>query len=1076
MGMRDKGALFALALFLSGCGGGSSTPDIPVAPAVNTPPVLVVETPTQTIDDQQDTVTLSITASDDKSVASYSWSQTAGIPVTLADATMASAHFDTPLVNYNSGDQQLEFQVIVTDSENASTSAQLAVTIKPNNYVPTANILALADVHSGNTVELKVDADDADGTIVSYHWQQLSGASVTISNADTANASFIAPQTELGETLSFEVTVTDNKQTSATASVNVNVSASLQTPPQLVTLPKVITKSGAFTLIEWEVSSEDPLITVAVEQTGQQNDLTIVVTDQNKAYFTAPEAATTALTRTLKLTATDSEGQSSEVDVELEIQPSAATIYPQSKRIYNFANQGFDIDEFDVADMNGDGISDIITREAGGSFWYKNNGNLNIDFTPNKIRGVESWYNSAYELLEDLNGDGSVDVVYYQGDDDGYALYLLPNDGSGKFTTTELIGYLPGVNSHPYSREIRVATFTTANKPGKYITVALRDGNKGHLSVFAPSPSGYTLVSTKSFNNKGPIVSSVTACDLKQNGNADLFFQLREFKAGAGDRQASLHVLSGDDNYQTDTQVDEGELFSSAFACLPSGDKQRLIQHRGGNTNITVEINYDSDQSTYSVKEFDSAMVSSTLSTNEFISLDVNGDGIDDLVALYDDRKQSQVFLRSDAIGLTFTEDRNAMCMCRVTQWAETSDYRQFYQNNNTFWVSHKLRNNGPFDDDSGSQVEFSAALKTIGKISFLGANVLVEKIDANNDKSYLALKLVDGQLTPDSAFDMSLLEHGIPMMADVNSDGKDDVLYRYRKPNGTDQSDSTHIATRLATDSGFGPEQILIVSDDNYNKLELYRTADVNGDGVLDISTSYNLEYSFEIWWLYDSQTQNYVSDIYGDLFVTDVYLGSYAFFRSFEDVDGNNLRDIFRLGELNTGCGNNPTPFCGYLQINLQRSPGQFAGWTNIEENPYSFREVKFIDIDLDGTQDLLLSGKPMIEGDDDPNGTPSQSWYQFAQDGTITKHQADTMPSDIVDLYGNGQPYLVDFDFNAKRMIPYHYSDLVKKPVPSEIQTLPISFNSRPWFVDIDQDNDTDIIYYDDDHIYLIENKVK
>ncbi len=1079
MGMKTRGniALFTLALVLSGCGGSSApdlpaTPDIPAVPEVNTPPALVVMAPTQIINAQQETVTLAITASDDKSVASYSWSQTAGIPVTLIDATTASAHFDTPVVNHDSADQLLEFQIIVTDSENATTSAQLSVTIKPNNHIPTVTTAAVADVHSGDTVQLTADAIDVDGTIANYHWQQLSGTSVTINNADTSNPSFVAPQTEMDETLSFEITVTDDKQASSTASVNVNVGAALQVPPELVTLPKITTKSGAYTSIEWEVSSTDPQVTVTVSQTGQHDDLTIVMTDQNKAYFTAPEVATTTQIRTLKLTATDNEGQSTAADIEVEIQPSTATIYPQSKTIHTFVNQGHDIDEFDVADMNGDGISDIITREVGGSFWYKNKGNLDIDFTPNKMLGEVNSRRRAFELLEDINGDGSIDLVIYQLGAQGFGLYLQPNDGSGNFTSTELIGYLPQANDYITTRDIRVTTFTTANTSGKYIIVALSNS----LYVFAPSPAGYTLISNKSFENKRPAIASITACDLKQNGNADLFFQLIEHEAGAGTEQSSLHVLSGDDNYQTDTQIDESALYDTAFACLPSGDKQRLIQYRREDNNgVTVEISYDDSQSTYRAIEFESAIASSKPYTNEFIQLDVNGDQIDDLVALDRNGKKTKVFTRSNSTSLRFSS-RNSLCDCDITPWAETSDYRQFSQINNTFWLSDKLAGGNPNDDDSGNRVNFTA-LTTSRSLNIVGSNFIIEQTDANGELDYSVFKLLEGQLTQNMSFDMTLFDHGLPKMVDFNNDGKLDALYSYSKPNNDNNSTYGDLlfALRLANDTGYDSEKVLFSMLDSVERPSFRRIKDINGDGHLDISLIYDFGVLVEGWRLYDVQSDSYIASSNGGLFVSDVDSHNSSFHRGFEDFDGNNLNDIFRLDELNVGCAYRaPYEYCGTLQVNMQHSPGQFGQWIDVDPQKMFFERYMFADINQDGSQNLFIKGRP-LSGDGDNAYTILNYWYQFDQDGTITKHQANTMPNNIADIYGTGQPYLVDFN-NTRKMTIYQYSALAKMPVPSEIQKLPMNLGFLPRFVDIDKDLDMDIITYDGEHIYLIENKVK
>ena len=51
---------------------------------------------------------------------------------------------------------------------------------------------------------------DDDGEIVSYKWVQTNGSAVTLIDADQASARFVAPETQIRESLDFELTVKDN--------------------------------------------------------------------------------------------------------------------------------------------------------------------------------------------------------------------------------------------------------------------------------------------------------------------------------------------------------------------------------------------------------------------------------------------------------------------------------------------------------------------------------------------------------------------------------------------------------------------------------------------------------------------------------------------------------------------------------------------------------------------------------------------------------------------------------------------------------------------------------------------------
>ncbi len=72
-------------------------------------------------------------------------------------------------------------------------------------------------------------SSDPDGDVLNYRWQQTTGTKAIISNANSANAKFtVAQGTKAGETLTFQVTVTDPSGLSATATVSVDVE---NTPP-----------------------------------------------------------------------------------------------------------------------------------------------------------------------------------------------------------------------------------------------------------------------------------------------------------------------------------------------------------------------------------------------------------------------------------------------------------------------------------------------------------------------------------------------------------------------------------------------------------------------------------------------------------------------------------------------------------------------------------------------------------------------------------------------------------------------------------------------------------------------------
>ncbi len=106
-------------------------------------------------------------------------------------------------------------------SNNSSASTNLTTT--STNVAPVVEAGIDQTVSENQQVTLSGSANDADGNIVSYLWQQTLGTSVSLSNLDSASTSFIAPQVTQSSTLMFSLTVTDNGGKSAQDTITITV-------------------------------------------------------------------------------------------------------------------------------------------------------------------------------------------------------------------------------------------------------------------------------------------------------------------------------------------------------------------------------------------------------------------------------------------------------------------------------------------------------------------------------------------------------------------------------------------------------------------------------------------------------------------------------------------------------------------------------------------------------------------------------------------------------------------------------------------------------------------------------------
>jgi len=160
----------------------------------------------------------------ESSIVYYLWVQFGGTPVTLSGATTATATFTAPDVSV--AGETLSFRLTVTadDGQSNTDSVDIAVV---NIVAPVANAGFDQSVTEGDPVTLDGSgSSDADGTIATYLWEQVTGTPVTFPGASTTpTVTFTAPQVgPAGETLTFQLTVTDDDGllSSGTVSVTVN--------------------------------------------------------------------------------------------------------------------------------------------------------------------------------------------------------------------------------------------------------------------------------------------------------------------------------------------------------------------------------------------------------------------------------------------------------------------------------------------------------------------------------------------------------------------------------------------------------------------------------------------------------------------------------------------------------------------------------------------------------------------------------------------------------------------------------------------------------------------------------------
>jgi len=96
----------------------------------------------------------------------------------------------------------------------------------PANVAPIADAGTVQSVNEATMVTLSGSGTDTDGSIASYFWTQVSGTAISLQHANSADASFLAPNLPANETLLFQLVVTDDDGATGTATVSVDVADS----------------------------------------------------------------------------------------------------------------------------------------------------------------------------------------------------------------------------------------------------------------------------------------------------------------------------------------------------------------------------------------------------------------------------------------------------------------------------------------------------------------------------------------------------------------------------------------------------------------------------------------------------------------------------------------------------------------------------------------------------------------------------------------------------------------------------------------------------------------------------------
>jgi hypothetical protein len=211
-------------------------------------------------------------------------------------------------------------------------------------------------------------SDDSDGFIETYSWTQTGGTQVALVNANTATPSFFAPSTV--DTLTFMLTVTDDKSSTSNDSVIVNVlTGDTNLRPQAVAGADQTVNASTTVVLDGSSSydSDGSIGAYNWTQTGG-TQITLVNANTATSSFIAPSGAGTL---TFKLTVTDDKGAINEDYVQV-VNNSTSTNNPPVATITS-PSDGTTYVQWDSITFSGSSYDVEDGTLSGGSLaWFSN--------------------------------------------------------------------------------------------------------------------------------------------------------------------------------------------------------------------------------------------------------------------------------------------------------------------------------------------------------------------------------------------------------------------------------------------------------------------------------------------------------------------------------------------------------------------------------------------------------------------------------------------------------------------------------------------------------------------------------
>ena len=272
--------------------------------------------------------------SGDGSIASYEWSQLSGTSATINSASEVNASITLPLID---ADENLSFQLLVTDNDSASATTSFIITVLDDTEAPVIDSISAADgaYGIGENLTVTIAAANAETGLALHSGSSFNGQALSnfaaVADQDgnyTATYTVVSGDSDraAGSTVDANITLVDiaGNLSVATTTVTLGLSTSIDANAPTAKAGNSYTVNEAAE-VELNASNsfdayEGSIASYSWQQIEiDEHQVSLDSPESSETNFTAPAELAADITLTFQLTVADSAGNSDTDAVEVRV-------------------------------------------------------------------------------------------------------------------------------------------------------------------------------------------------------------------------------------------------------------------------------------------------------------------------------------------------------------------------------------------------------------------------------------------------------------------------------------------------------------------------------------------------------------------------------------------------------------------------------------------------------------------------------------------------------------------------------------------------------------------------------------